>query len=179
MRFFFAYLWRSPLIRLAIIWFVVALAGITVFSWRLTDMRQELIVTNTQLQANIAAIQQIDLGKEKERKNEIDSILEDIERYRPSVEELLNFVKAVETLASQNKVYLFFHTIKTQVAIAKKNENFVTYKAGFTGNFEQVQNFLDGFEKLPYATDIASIDINLDDSGSYILRLVFILYTKL
>ena len=179
MKFFFSYLWRSPLIRLAIMWFIIAVLGIAVFSWRLTGMRAELIQTNKKLEINIEAIHQIESSQKKEKKTEIDQILEEINQYRPSVEELLDFVKAVETIASNNKIYLFFHTIKTNVTKAKTNEDFVAYKAGFETTLDQAQSFLEEFEKLPYATDIESIDITKNEEGSYIFKLIFILYTKI
>ena len=178
MRFFLSYLWRSPLIRLATIWFIIGVLGISVFSYRLIGMRKDLADTNEKLKVYIEAIQRFE-EKKPEKKNEIDKILEDIERYRPSVKELLTFVNTVEDLANKYKVYLFFHTATAGVTKVKPGEDFVTYKLGFTASYDQIESFLKDFEKLPYAITLQSIDISENKDLSYVLRVIFILYTKL
>jgi len=174
------YLWRSPLIRLSVIWFLIAVLGIGVFAWRLTDMRQELIITNNDLKTYIAALHNIDRSIAPDGREEIDRILDEIESFRPTVDELLNFVQRVETIANEQKVYLFFHTLESATAQRVRQDDYVTYKLGFTASLEQIQSFMDEFESLPYATDIQSIDILKEEEGElYTLRMIFILYTKL
>lgn len=178
MRYFLSYLWRSPLIRLAMIWFVIGILGISAFSYRLVGMRAELSETNEKLTVYIGAIQDLDLNRD-EKDLEMDKILEQIQQYRPTVEELLTFVRTVEDLASKYKVYLFFHTVSSGVSKAKQNEDFVSYKLGFTSSYDQIENFLKEFEELPYAMSIQSVDISKEEFDQYVLRVIFILYTKL
>lgn len=178
MRYFLSYLWRSPLIRLAMIWFVIGMIGISVFSYRLIGMRAELSQTNEKLGAYIEAIQDLETHQ-GDKKTEMDKILEEIQQYRPTVGELLTFVRTVEDLAAKYKVYLFFHTVSSGVSKAKQNEDFVSYKLGFSSSYDQIENFLKEFENLPYAMSIQSIDVSKKDANQYVLRLIFILYTKL
>lgn len=178
MRYFFSYLWRSPLIRLAMIWFVIGILGISVFIYRLIGMRGELNETNEKLTVYIGAIQELDLHQ-NEKDTEMDKILKQIDQFRPTVEELLTFVRTVEDLASKYKVYLFFHTVNSGVSKAKQNADFVSYKLGFTSTYDQIENFLKDFEELPYAMSIQSLDISKEEFDQYVLRVIFILYTKL
>jgi len=180
MRYFLSYLWRSPLIRLAFIWFIIGIIGIGVFSYRLVHMREELNQVNEKLQAYIDAIQDLEESSVNTvKKTEMDKILEEIDNFRPTVQELLTFVNTVEQLAMKYKVYLFFHTVNSGVSRAAQNEDFVSYKLGFTSTYDQIENFLKEFEDLPYAISIQSIDISQQDFGQYVLRVIFILYTKL
>ena len=180
MNTLFNYLWRSPLIRLSVIWFAIAVLGIGVFSWRLTTMRQELILTNRDLQTYLTALNSIDRNSKPEGREEIDRILEEIDNYRPTVDELLNFVKRVEDLANEQKVYLFFHTLDTASTQRVREDDYVSYKLGFTASMDQIQAFLDNFEAMPYAINIQSIDIlQEEETDNYTLRMNFILYTKL
>lgn len=178
MHFFLSYLWHSPLIRLATIWFVIGIIGIAVFIWRLTGMREELSITNQKLQSYIMATQQLQEERAAQKKTQIDEILEEIEQFRPTVEELLNFVKKVEELAEKRNLTLAFHTVNT-TKVVKKEENFVSYKLELTATLEEIEDFLKEFESLPYAIDIQSIDVSQDADQQYLLRLTFILHTKL
>ncbi|MDP3975632.1 MAG: hypothetical protein Q8P95_01825 [bacterium] len=175
MRLLLSYLWQSPLVRLTIFWFVLAMVGISLFSWKISGMRAELAHTNQKIEGTIKALQQIDKEVETEQ-TELNKVLEEIERFRPTVPDLLPFVTTVEELAESRKISMKLATIQTGQERDNQIQEKVTYRLEISASLDTVQSFLQAFENLPYAITIDSLDVRQTDIAALILT--FILHTK-
>lgn len=178
MHFFLRYLFKSPLIRMTTFWFVISLIGIGLFSWKLTGMRQDLLDRNAQIQSTIRAVHLIEKQAEQKNQEELDTILEKIEKYRPSVPELLGFIETVEAIAANRNLDLELFTINTGDKKAAE-EGLVSYKLTLESSLSDVKGFIRDFEKSHYAIRIENIDMKKTESESFQLTLIFILYTQL
>jgi len=178
MYIFLKQLWKSPLIRLASIWFVIAILGIGVFGWKLSELRSDLFTSENKVQSYISALQQVETPP-SDPESDLERIIDEIEKYRPSVEQLLGFLEKVEDLADQHEIFLYLHTLNDNGGDPNKEKGDIRYKAGFRSSAEKIQSFISDFEKLSYATSIESIDITREEQDSFVLRLIFTLHTKL
>lgn len=178
MNFFFTYLFHSPLMRMATFWLVIGVLGISVFGFRMAGMRVELASVNQNIQASIIALQKIDEAKDTVKQQELEKIIEEIERYRPSVAELLGFLESVENLGKKRSLDIELYSVKTEKD--QDTGDVVTYKLQM--NVDQlslIENFLEDFENNPYATKIQSFDISRTEDNDYHFNLIFILHTRL
>lgn len=189
MRLFLAYLWRSPLIRMTTVWFLLAIIGVSLFSFKLLDMRSQLVSASHETQGYIKALQKTEAGQTAQINREIQEIIEEVEKFRPTVSELLDFVKQIEDIANEKQINLQLRTLEKSPS---QPENTVRYKLSFSASLKIIENFINSFEKLPYATKIDSIDIKQTETTEtetteaeaetnteeFILTLIFTLFTK-
>ncbi|MDP2691443.1 MAG: type 4a pilus biogenesis protein PilO [bacterium] len=178
MKFFFSYLFRSPIIRLTAFWFLVGVVGVSLFCWKVKDMRQDLVETNTKINSYITAMIKLEQQQEEE-KQQLESIIETIGRYRPSVPELLDFIKDIETLARGRSLDLQLSSIKTGNSNVEEDKGIISYKLSLTADLDNVKGFLKDFEKSDYAIHIQSIDISKTEEQNFELNVTFILYTQI
>lgn len=177
MRLFFSYLWQSPLVRLTMFWFLLAIVGVSLFSWKLLGMRKELLETLQKTDAYIQALHSIEKGKGEE-KSEITTIFETIEKFRPSVPELLDFVRTVEQTAETRKIELTLTSLlPSQGTLVDQDK--VSYRLKAKSSLESLSIFIKDFEKLPYAIQIESFSLREGEEASFELDLTFILFTQL
>jgi len=179
MKMFLTYLLQSPLIRLTASWMIIAVAGISVFSWRIGDMRSELINTNQNIQASILAIHELDRSRESKDLRELESIIDEIEKYRPTVPDLLPYLQSIEMIAEKQGLDLELHTIKTDAKTKEKYPSAVGYKLSMTSSIPEIKKFLKSFEKNPYATEVQKLDIKKNEFSNFDLELLFILHTRI
>jgi len=179
MRYFFSYLMQNPLIRLTTFWLVMGCLGISVFSWKMMGMRVELLELNQDIQSSVMALQQIDRNREVRNQEELEKIIQEIEKYRPAVPELLGFVENVEDLIRQLTLDFELNSLKTQEQMVGDQREFVTYRIEARADLDALRKLLHDFESSPYATEIRSLQVKENLEGSFDLDLTFILYTRL
>jgi hypothetical protein len=176
MRHLLRYLWQSPLIRLTVLWTVLALVGISLFSFKLYGMRAQLSSKLQDSQSNIQAIQQ--LNQEKIQDNEeISSILLEIEGFRPNVPDLLKFVQTIEQLAESRKISMSLNSLKTEKA-PHLEEQSVSYHLTTNSSLDDIQSLLKEFESLPFAIQITNISTTQTPERQTELEIIFTLHTK-
>lgn len=179
MKYFFAYLMQNPLIRMTMFWLVVGILGISVFGWRVGTMRAELNEFNTGIQGYIIALNKIDENKAQEKQDQLKNIISEIEKYRPSVPELLGFVENVEDIIQQKTQDYTLSSIKTEESSNGNQKQIVNYRIEARAGLNELRELINNFENSPYATEIKTIQMQKNEDGAYDLTLDFILYTKL
>lgn len=183
MYFFLTYLLRSSLIRITVVWLFISMIGISLFSYKLIGMRSDLYTANLNVQSFIGAIQKIDAQNVGDRAR-LDDIIDEIDKFRPSVPDLLVFINDIEGLAIKRGLDMEFNTIKTSIKEANDDDSIISYKISITSELDAVMGFLKDFENSNYAINIKSIDMKeiFDEdgiSGGFKLDIIFILHSRI
>lgn len=175
MNLLLLYLWQSPIIRLTLFWLALGAIGMSLFSWKVMQMRSELSQTLWESQSYIERIQEWNTSR-SQKEEQITLQLERIERFRPNVPDLLTFVEKVEEIAAKRRVAMNLTTVQTADP-SNNNVKSVTYMATITSALSTVQEVLKDLESLPFAITIDSLDIS-ENQETFLMTIIFTLHTK-
>ena len=92
-----------------------------------------------------------------------------IEKAFPSSDNILEFISALESLASKNGVAQSFHfnTPSPSAIPAPFTLSTVSYSNSLSGSFPALINYLKNFERLPYFTKIDTVNLSSGDRAGW------------
>ena len=164
---------------MTVVWLLLAVVGVGLFSWKMLEMRKELAETEQKTDAYISAVRKLDESHDLRQQEELEKIIDEIEKYRPSVEELLGFVESIESLVEDRSLDFKLNTIKTGDSAENEKKGIISYQAELTAPLELAKKFVKDFEGGTYATEVQTVELVETENDMYILSLSFIIYTRL
>jgi Tfp pilus assembly protein PilO len=135
---------------------------------RINDFKNELTLRN----------QTVDfLSRSTTELEKIEPALNILKDILPEKDQLINFPRELEQLANQYSIDIGFN-FGNEVASTESDPGKINFDMRLAGGYDQITGFLSELEENPYFISIATININLLESGNYALVASGVIYTK-